>query len=68
MNYPICPGCGGKGTVNWSSRYASKEPMSGEIRDERNSVCGGCHGKGIVHFAAPIFWDISLEEYHERFG
>jgi len=63
-----CYGCAGKGIVNWSSRYASKEPTSGEIRIENITICGVCHGHGMQHIAAPMWLDISVEEYEEKFG
>jgi len=66
MEYPVCRGCNGKCLVNWSSRWASKEPTSGEIRDEKKTICGLCHGKGFEHIPSPIRIDLSIEEYLEH--
>jgi hypothetical protein len=63
-----CLICNGSGVVNWSSRYSSKEPQSGEIRVEEISVCGMCSGTGMKKRGLIQMLDMSVEEYHEKFG
>ena len=40
--------------VNWSSRHASQQPMSGEITFPEISVCGNCNGHGMDLPKKPI--------------